>query len=69
MSIKTWIKLSHIYIYVYRAPKSLGIQYVWYLCKIIGQYIFLKVTQLRVIFKILPEIKDKAVLDAIPKGL
>ena len=57
MNIKTRIKLSHIYIYVYRAPKSLGIQNVWYLCKIIG--IFLKVTQSDFQGA---EIKDKAVL-------
>ena len=42
VSIKTWIKISHIYTFI-EPQKSLGIQNEWYLCKIIG--IFLKVTQ------------------------
>ena len=46
VKFKTWIKNQNIsYLCIYRAPKILGIQNVWYLCKIIGQYIFLKVSQ------------------------
>ena len=40
VSIKTWIKISHIYTFI--EPQ---IQNVWYLYKIIGRHIFLKVTQ------------------------
>ena len=44
VNIKIWIIISHICTFIV-PQKSLRIQNVWILCKIIGQYIFLKVTQ------------------------